>query len=181
MKLNVIFLIAIITLSYDAFLCQKENKDKVLIVGQFDRPDERYAVEVTLTEIFAENGIQAIPSLNILKQGSDPSALASDTLQNILFDQGISIYLVVNVRGYDRRFKTSEIDVSLSEMLGRTSIYHIYREEATSVSLEFTFFIGNQIYFRDILKCGNIAGRDSVLKRIRKKLPKRMAKKWAKP
>ena len=180
MKLNLIFLIAVIILSNDAFFCQKENKEKVLVIGQFDRPDERYAIEVTLTEIFAQNGLEAIPSLNILKQGSDPSVLASDTLQNILNKQGISTYLVVNVRGYDRRFKASKIDVSLTEILGRTSIYHIYIEEATSVSLEFTFFKGNKVYFRDILKCGNIAGRDSVLKRIRKKLPKRMSKKWVK-
>ncbi len=180
MKLNLILLIAVITLTNSGLYCQKESRGKVLIIGQFDRPDERYAIEVTLTEIFAQNGLEAIPSLNILKQGSDPSILASDTLQNILSKQGITSYLVVNVRGYDRRFKTSEIDVSLSEILGRTSIYHIYREEATSVSLEFTFFKEQKVYFRDILKCGNIAGRDSVLKRIRKKLPKRMSKKWIK-
>ena len=180
MKLNLILLIAVITLTNSGFYCQNESKGKVLIIGQFDRPDERYAIEVTLTEIFAQNGLEAIPSLNILKQGSDPSVLASDTLQSMLAKQGITTYLVVNVRGYDRRFKASEIDVSLSEILGRTSIYHIYREEATSVSLEFTFFKEKKVYFRDILKCGNIAGRDSVLKRIRKKLPKRMSKKWIK-
>ena len=180
MKLNLIFLIAVITITNSGLYCQRESQGKVLIIGQFDRPDERYAIEVTLTEIFAQNGLEAIPSLNILKQGSDPSFLASDTLQRILSKQGINTYLVVNVRGYDRRFKASKIDVSLREMLGRTSIYHIYREEATSVSLEFTFFKEQKVYFRDILKCGNIAGRDSVLKRIRKKLPKRMAKKWVK-
>ena len=180
MKLNLILLIAVITLTNSGLYCQKESQGKVLIIGQFDRPDERYAIEVTLTEIFAQNGLEATPSLNILKQGSDPSVLASDTLQRILSEQGITTYLVVNVRGYDRRFKASKIDVSLSEMLGRTSIYHIYREEATSVSLEFTFFKEQKVYFRDILKCGNIAGRDSVLKRIRKKLPKRMSKKWMK-
>jgi len=178
MKLNLIFLIVLFSFACHALLCQNDKKGKLLIIGQFDRPDERYAIEVTLTEIFAENGIEAIPSLNIIKQGSDPSILSSDTLQNILIKQGISTFLVVNVRGYDRRFKISEIDISLSEILSRTSIYHIYREEATSVSLEFTFFKENKVSFRDILKCGNIAGRDSVLKRIRKKLPKRMRKKW---
>jgi hypothetical protein len=64
--------------------------------------------------------------------------------------------------------------------LGRTSIYHIYREEATSVSFEFTFYKEGSMVFRDILKCSNISDRDSVIKRIRKKLPKRMAKKWGK-
>ena len=162
------------------FLSQTMEKSKLLVIGQFDRPDERYAVEVTLTELFSQNGIVAMPSLNILKQGSDPSVLASDTLQKMLLKKNIDTYLVVNVRGYDRRFKPSEIDVSLSEILGRTSIYHIYREEATSVSLEFTFFKENKVVFRDILRCGNISDRDSVLKRIQKKLPKRMSKKWFK-
>ncbi len=156
------------------------NESSILVIGQFDRPDERYAVEVTLTELFSKQGLKALPSLNILKQGSDPLILASDTLQKLLLDKKIKTYLVVNVRGYDRRFKPSEIDVSLQEILGRTSIYHIYREEATSVSLEFTFFRENKVVFRDILRCGNISDRESVLKRIQKKLPKRMSRKWSK-
>ena len=73
MKLNLIFLIAVITITNSGLYCQRESQGKVLIIGQFDRPDERYAIEVTLTEIFAQNGLEAIPSLNILKQGSDPS------------------------------------------------------------------------------------------------------------
>ena len=156
------------------------NESSILVIGQFDRPDERYAVEVTLTELFSSQGLNAMPSLNILKQGSDPLVLASDTLQKLLLGKNIKTYLVVNVRGYDRRFKPSEIEVSLEEILGRTSIYHIYREEATSVSLEFTFFRENKVVFRDILRCGNISDRDSVLKRIQKKLPKRMSRKWSK-
>jgi hypothetical protein len=98
----------------------------------------------------------------------------------MLLKNNISTYLIVNVRGYDRRFKPSKTEVSLREMLSRTSIYHIYREEATSVSFEFTFFQKNKVVFRDILRCRNISDRDSVIKRIRKKLPKRIARKWFK-
>lgn len=180
MKAKYLFLFILILNLSPKFYSQAINKSKILVIGQFDRPDERYAVEVTLTELFSKQGIVAMPSLNILKQGSDPLILASDTLQKLLLKKNISTYLVVNVRGYDRRFKPSEIELSFSEMLGRTSIYHIYREEATSVSLEFTFFRENKVVFRDILKCGNISDRDSVLKRIQKKLPKRMGRKWFK-
>ena len=180
MKFNLLILLLFTINSSCIVYSQKNKQDIVLVIGQFDRPDERYAVEVTLTELFSKNGLMAIPSLNILKQGSDPSVLASDSLQKMLLKKNINTYLVINVRGYDRRFKPSEIEVSLNEMLGRTSIYHIYREEATSVSLEFTFFKENKVVFRDILRCGNISDRDSVIKRIRKKLPKRMARKWFK-
>ena len=180
MKFKSLFFFCFILYLAPQLLSQSVQKNNILIIGQFDRPDERYAIEVTLTELFSKQGLMAIPSLNILKQGSDPLILASDTIQQLLLKKDINTYLIVNVRGYDRRFKPSETELSLSEMLGRTSIYHIYREEATSVSLEFTFFKENKIVFRDILKCGNISDRDSVLKRIQKKLPKRMSRKWSK-
>lgn len=180
MKVRSLFLFVFILNLTTHLFAQNIEKNKILIIGQFDRPDERYAIEVTLTELFSKQGLMAVPSLNILKQGSDPLILASDTLQQLLLKKDINTYLIVNVRGYDRRFKPSETELSLSEMLGRTSIYHIYREEATSVSLEFTFFKENKIVFRDILKCGNISDRDTVLKRIQKKLPKRMSRKWSK-
>lgn len=159
---------------------QKAIETKTLVIGQFDRSDERYAIEVAITDIFLKNGIQAIPSLNIIKQGADPSVLASDSVQKKLKDRGITTLAIINVRGYDRKFKISNKETALKEALGRTSIYHIYREEATSVSFEFTFFKNNEMVFRDILKCGNISDRDSVIKRIRKKLPKRISKKWSK-
>jgi len=178
---NLIFLFVFLLTAAGQFgYAQSIKESKTLIIGQFDKPDERYAIEVALTELFSSNGLESMPSLNVLKQGSDPSVLANDSVQSMLLKNNITTYLIVNVRGYDRRFKPSKTEVSLREMLSRTSIYHIYREEATSVSFEFTFFRNNKVVFRDILRCRNISDRDSVLKRIRKKLPKRMARKWFK-
>ena len=178
---NLFVLFVFIVISVPQYGYTQTIKDsKALIIGQFDKPDERYAIEVALTELFSSNGLESMPSLNVLKQGSDPSVLANDSVQSMLLKNNITTYLIVNVRGYDRRFKPSKTEVSLREMLSRTSIYHIYREEATSVSFEFTFFRNNKVVFRDILRCRNISDRDSVLKRIRKKLPKRMARKWFK-
>jgi hypothetical protein len=162
-----------------AFQAQAQKESKTLVIGQFDKPDERYAIEVAITDLFTKNGVSAVPSLNVIKQGADPSILALDSIQRVLKQAGIDRIAIVNVRGYDRRFKISDKETSLKETLGRTSIYHIYREEATSVSFEFTFYKENKMVFRDILKCGNVSDRDSVIKRIRKKLPKRIAKKWS--
>ena len=161
------------------FHVQAQVTSKTLVIGQFDKPDERYAIEVAITDIFTKNGVPAVPSLNVIKQGADPSILSDDSIQSVLKQAGIDRIAIVNVRGYDRRFKISDAETSLKETLGRTSIYHIYREEATSVSFEFSFYKENKMVFRDILKCGNVSDRDSVIKRIRKKLPKRMAKKWS--
>lgn len=150
----------------------------VLVIGQFDKPEDRYAIEVNVTELLTNTGIKASPSLNILKQGTSAVNLVSDSIQQLIKYKGFDTYVVVNVRGYDRTFKPSETKISLEEMLNMASLYHIYRDEATSVSFEFTFFRNGEVVFRDILKCGNVSNRDSVIKRFRKKMPKLIEKSW---
>jgi hypothetical protein len=157
---------------------QELKLKNVLVIGQFDKPEDRYAIEVNLTELLTNMGIKASPSLNILKQGTSAVNLISDSIQQIIKSKGFDTYVVVNVRGYDRIFKPSETKISLEEMLNMASLYHIYRDEATSVSFEFTFFKNGLVIYRDILKCGNVSNRDSVIKRFRKKVPKLIEKSW---
>jgi hypothetical protein len=157
---------------------QSLKLNNVIVIAQFDKSEDRYALEVTITELLAEYKIKAMPSLNLLKQGADASILVDDTLQRDLKIAGYNTYLVVNVRGYDRTFKPATQKISFAEILDMTSIYHLYRDEATSVSFEFTFFRNNEVVQRNILKCGNISDRNSVLKRFRKKLPKIIEKSW---
>lgn len=166
-------------LSFNNFISSQSLKLKnTIVIAQFDKQEDRYAMEVSLTEMLAEYNIKAMPSLNLLKQGADASVLADDTLQKNLKTAGYDTYLIVNVRGYDRTFKPATQKISFAEMLDMTSIYHLYRDEATSVSFEFTFFRNNEVVQRNILKCGNISDRNSVLKRFRKKLPKIIEKSW---
>jgi hypothetical protein len=166
-------------LSLNNFISSQSLKLKnAIVIAQFDKQEDRYALEVSLTEMLAEYNVKALPSLNLLKQGADASVLADDTLQKNLKIAGYDTYLVVNVRGYDRTFKPATQKISFAEILDMTSIYHLYRDEATSVSFEFTFFRNNEVVQRNILKCGNISDRNSVLKRFRKKLPKIIEKSW---
>ena len=61
--------------------------NNALIVGQLDKSDDRYLIEVALTEVLAANGIKAMPSMNILKVGNDPQILASDSIKDLLSKQ----------------------------------------------------------------------------------------------
>ena len=150
----------------------------VLVIGQFDKPEDRYAIEFNLTELLTNSGIKATPSLNILKQGTSAVNLVNDSIKQIILSRGFDTYVIVNVRGYDRKFKPSEAKISFEEMLNMANIYHIYRDEASSVSFEFTFFRNGEVVYRDILRCGNVSNRDSVIKRFRKKIPKLIEKHW---
>ena len=150
-----------------------------LVIGQFDKSEDRYAMELNLVEILQQNGYKALPSFNLLKQGEALGNLLNDSTLNVLKSKGVDAYVVLTVRGYDRNFKSSEAKTTLKEILEMTSIYHIYRDEATSVTFEFVFFdLNNQLIGRSLLKCGNVSDRDSVMKRFRKKLPKTIVKDW---
>jgi len=149
-----------------------------IIIGQFDKSEDRYAMEVNMTEMLSDFGIKAMPSLNLLKQGGDAIVLSNDTLQAIMLGQGYDTYMVVNVRGYDKKFKKSSMAVSFRDVLSMTSIYHLYKEEATNVTFEFSFFRHNKVVHREIVKIGNVSSRDSVIKKFRKKIPKIIEKKW---
>jgi hypothetical protein len=149
-----------------------------LVVGQLDKPEDRYTVEINLTEMLTNAGIKAVPSLNMMKLGSDASMLATDSIQRLVAAKGIDTYVIVSVRGFDRRFKPSVRKDDLNTALGAGSLFPIYREEVVSVSFEFLFYRNGQFVASDIVKCGNVSERDTVIKRFRKKLTKRIVKKW---
>jgi DNA repair protein RadC len=168
----------VLFLGFSAFGQQIKFKN-ALVIGQFDKSEDRYAMELNLVEILQQNSYKAMPSFNVLKQGENLGNLLNDSIQKLLKLKGIDSYVILNVRGYDRRFKSSEAKTTLKDMLDMTSIYHIYRDEATSVTFEFTFFdLNNQLIGRSLMKCGNVSDRDSVMKRFRKKLPKMIIKEW---
>jgi hypothetical protein len=114
----------------------------------------------------------------MMKLGSDASMLATDSIQRLVTAKGIDTYVIVSVRGFDRRFKPSVRKDDLNTALGAGSLFPIYREEVVSVSFEFLFYRNGQFVASDIVKCGNVSERDTVIKRFRKKLTKRIVKKW---
>lgn len=175
-----VFLAIIFVVSSAGYFAQLTDLHlkNALVVGQLDKPEDRYTVEINLTEMLTNAGIKAIPSLNMMKLGSDASLLATDSIQRLVAAKGIDTYVIVSVRGFDRRFKPSIRKDDLNTALGAGSLFPIYREEVVSVSFEFLFYRNGQFVASDIVKCGNVSERDTVIKRFRKKVTKRIVKKW---
>jgi hypothetical protein len=161
--------------SFQSF-CQvdKLHLKNALVVGQMDKAEDRYTLEINLTELLSGSGIKAQPSLNMLKMGSDPVLLSSDSIQNILKQKGIDTYVLVSIRGYDKNFKRSQGNQSLYDALGSGNLFPIYREDVTSVTFEFLFFREGKLVAADLLKCGNVSDKDSVIKRFRKHMEKKI-------
>ncbi|MEY4286889.1 MAG: hypothetical protein RL511_975 [Bacteroidota bacterium] len=157
---------------------QQIKLTNAVVITQFDKEEDRYAMQALMADLLKSYQIKALPVMNVLKQGEDPQHLLQDSIQKLLVQKGFDTYLVVNVRGYDRTFKPSEDTQTLAELLETTSIYQIYRDEATSVSFEFSIYRNGKLISREVLRCGNVSDRDSVLKRLRKRLPKKVLPTW---
>ena len=158
----------------------KGSFTNAIVIGQFDLPEDRYSIEISTTQILNDLNIKAYPSLNILKFGSDAALLASDSIQKLQKVKGYDVYLVINVRGYDRRYKKSKRLNKLSQILSSGTLFQIHREDITSVSFELSLYKNDSLFYRDIIKCGNISDRGTVIKRYSKKLTRRVNKKWRK-
>jgi len=150
----------------------------VLVIGQLDKPEDRYSMEINVTEIFTDLGIKAIPSLNMLKLGTDATLIATDSMKQVITAKGIDTYLLVSVRGYDKIFKATSMNDDFNTALGAGNLFPLYREEIVSVSFEFKFFRNGAMVQYDIIKCGNVSNRDAVIKKLRKQLRKIALKKW---
>ena len=173
----ILFLTAII-LSNLSFAQTKElNLTNALVIGQLDRSEDRYSIEIALTELFADAGVKALPSLNILKVGADVYHLENDSIQNIVSAKGLDTYLTVSVRGYDKRFKLAESRDDFKTAININHLFSLYKENVITVSFEFTFYRDGKFVGTDIVRCGNIDSRETVLKRFKKKTAKRI-KKW---
>lgn len=163
---------------------QKKGKVKVnltnaVVVGQMDKQEDRFSIEITLTEMLTSRGMKAMPSLNLVKRGSDSGIMASDSVSNLLKGKGIDTYMLVSVRGYDRKYKVADNPGTLDEALDRGNLFEIYAMDIVSVSFEVKFYREGKFIHSEVVKIGNVGGRDSVLKKFRKKIGKKIDKKWS--
>jgi hypothetical protein len=70
MKKSLFVCYLFLLLSLNNFISSQSLKlTNAIVIAQFDKQEDRYALEVSLTEMLAEYNIKAMPSLNLLKQG----------------------------------------------------------------------------------------------------------------
>lgn len=177
MKLFTLFFALVLSIVSWGQLDQLDLKN-ALVVGQMDKPEDRFSVEINITELLTNAGIKASPSLNVLKLGSSAELLMTDSIKALVASKGFDTYLLISVRGYDKKFKATDKKDDLTTALGAGNLFQIYRDEVTSVSFEFMFFRNNVMVASDIVRCSNVSNRDAVVKKLRKALTKRIVKKW---
>lgn len=157
-----------------------KNLNNVVVIGQIDNPEDRFSLEIALADFFKSNNIKTTTSLNIVKQGGDAMTLAADSTQQKLKEKGFDTYMLISVRGYDRKFKKSTRRPTMEEAIEVGHLFTLYREEVVSVSFEITFYQNGKLVQYDLIKVGSVGSRESVLKKLRKKMAKKLKKDWSK-
>lgn len=184
MKQLIIPVLLTLFIAFSANAQKKKDADlnlkNALVIGQFDRPEDRYSIEINLTDMLASRGVKAMPSLNILKLGESAEKLATDSLQQVMTDKGIDTYILVSVRGYDRKYKPSDNPPDFATAITGANLFELYQMDIVSISFDFKFFRNGVCVHNEVVKCGNVGDRDAVLKKFRKKVAKRIDKKWLK-
>ncbi|MGB0932648.1 MAG: hypothetical protein ACPGU5_00080 [Lishizhenia sp.] len=176
--------IALVCLSFSGFsqevdeLPGLKNLSNVVVVGQLDKLEDRYSVEINLTQLFQNYGIKTSSSLNIVKQGGDIAVLATDSLQKQLQEKGFDTYMLVSVRGYDKRFKKSTSVGDFKSELAVGHLFPLFREDIVSVTFEVIIYQSGKAVENRLIKVGSIGSREAVMKKLVKKLSKQIRKNW---
>jgi hypothetical protein len=177
MKLSVSILFVVLSMTSFGQLSNLKLRN-VVVVGQFDKFEERYTIESTLTNLLNDYKIKSTPSVNYVKTGESATILAEDSLSQILKEKGFDTYVIVSVRGYDRKYNISEVKYPFKEKLDQGTLREIYRNAAVSVTFEFAFYRNGELVAIDQIKCNNISDRETTLKRFVSRTEKRIANKW---
>ena len=157
---------------------QSLNLTKVVVVGQQDKTEDKYSLELAVMQTLEKNGIQGKASLGILKQGEHEIHLADKSYQEQLSKEGFDTYLLISVRGYDKKFLPASKIVPLREELDAGHMFSFYRESASNVSFTITFYRDGQAVLTDLIRVRSGNSRESVLKKLSKALDKKIKKKW---
>jgi len=179
MKYTLIFLFSLFTITSFSQVKGMKLKNAV-VVGQFDKIEDRFTIESTVVSILTDYKLKTTPSVNYVRSGESPAVLAGDSLQTLLKEKGFDTYIIVSVRGYDRKYKVSELRPTFLEKLEQGTLREIYRNAAVSVTFEFAFYRDGNLIGIDQINCGNISDRESTMKRFVKQFVKRVEKKWVK-
>lgn len=155
-----------------------DKLENVVIVGQLDDKQDLFALEINLTQLFSENGVKTKSSLNIVKQGATGKSLANDSVQKVLKTKGFDTYMLISVRGYDRRFRPSTKVLEFNDALLSEHLFPIYRDDIVSVTFEITFYRDGKPLENRLIKVGTVGSEESVMKKLNKKLAKLIKKEW---
>lgn len=156
---------------------QKLNLKNAVVVGLFDKKEERFQMEIMLAEILIQHQIKSKVSLNFIKEGADIASFANDSIQESVKKAGFENYILISVRGYETKFKPATIKYTLEEELKLGHLFPVFREEISNVTFEFKIYRGSEMIGYNLLKVPS-PSNEGLLKKFKAKIDKLIKKHW---
>jgi len=180
MKTIFLITISMLFLSQNSWAQNDEplNLKNVFVIGQQDDLSDRYILEVGLLQLFNQYNVKSKASLNVVKQRGTDEILVNDTIYKELKSEGIDTYLLVSVRGYNKRFKPSDEANPIDEEINAGHLYPLFRESASTVTFSFTFYRDMKPVHYELIKTGTVGSKDAVVKKLLKKVERRLTRDW---
>lgn len=157
---------------------QKLNLKNALIIAQQNDLSDRYSLESALIQLFSSYNVNSKAALNVIKEGGSPDILLSDSVRQKLNEEGIDTYLLVSIRGFDRRYKPAESINSFEKEISVGHLFPLYRESASNVTFNFTFYRDLEPVYYDMIRVRGIGSKNDVIKKLMKKVEKELTKRW---
>lgn len=175
---KILLLTGLLLMVFSPVLAQKKmNLNNVVVTGLFDKKDQRFQMEIFVAERLIDNGIKTTLSLNYLKEGANIVALASDSVQQKIQQDGYDKIILVSVRGFESKFKPVTTYLPLAEELELGHLFPMFREEASNMTFEFKFYEGTKMIGYDMIKVSSPSEK-GMFKKLSKALNKRIKKYW---
>lgn len=169
---------ALFIIAFSNFFYAQLRLDNVLVVAQQDKLEDRYSVELAITNLMQMSGVNSKSALGVIPQGEFMNVLATEEIQKKVKEMGIDTYMLISVRGYDRSFTPSTDLQGMRDELNAGHMFSFWRESANSISFSVTFYRNNQPIHYELIKVKNGKNREVTLKRMVKAFDKRLQKSW---
>ena len=177
------FLLAILVLvliSTTSIVSAQINLDNVVVVAQQNKTDHRYNLELAIMEVLRKYDVNAISAISVLKDGQGPPSLANDSIQKRLSDDGYDMFMLVSVRGYDKRFSPPSNSYSLNEELRAGHLFSYFEKKRSSVTFTVSFFRNGIPVHSELVRVKKTKSPEKVLASFSKKIEKRLKRVWGK-
>jgi len=152
--------------------------ENVLVVAQQDKLEDRYSMELALTNMMQTFGVTSKSALGVIPQGEFMNVLATEEMQKRVKAMGIDTYMLISVRGYDRSFTPSTNILNMRDELNAGHMFSFWRESANSISFSVTFYRNNQPIHYELIKIKNGKNREATISKMVKAFEKRLQKSW---
>jgi hypothetical protein len=154
--------------------------ENVVVVAQQNNTADRFNLELAVMDLLRKYEVNARSAISVVKEGQGPNSLANDSIQKRLSGDGFNMFMLISVRGYDKRFSPPSNRFTLNEELLGGHLYAYHREKISSVTFTISFFRNGHPVHSELIRVKKTKSPEKILKSLIKKMERRLKRSWGK-